>query len=219
MDRSEQAIQQGKIKVIHTIRMSSLLGMLLFTAACVTINVYFPNAEAAKAADEIIRGVYGEDGAPASTPDKTPQPQSLFHMPGAEQPLWVSALEWLVPPAQANDGDINIQTPAINTLRKTMEARFPKLRPFYVGGSVGMTQDGMIKIRDLNAIALRDRKTVNTLVAAENRDRKALYKEIARANGEPGWEAEIRKTFAGRWIGNAPGGWWYQDKGGNWKQK
>ncbi len=91
--------------------------------------------------------------------------------------------------------------------------------PFYVGGSVGMTQDGLIKIRDLNAIALRDRKTVNTLVAAENRDRKALYKEIARANGEPSWEAEIRKTFSGRWIGNAPGGWWYQDKGGNWKQK
>ncbi|HED18420.1 MAG TPA: DUF1318 domain-containing protein [Gammaproteobacteria bacterium] len=193
--------------------------MLLFTAACVTINVYFPNAEAAKAADEIIRGVYGEDEAPASTPDKVPQPQSRLYTPGAEQPIWVSALDWLVPPAQANDGDINIQTPAISTLRKTMEARFPKLKPFYVGGSVGMTQDGLIKIRDLNAIALRDRKTVNTLVAAENRDRNVLYREIARANGEPGWEAEIRKTFAGRWIGNAPGGWWYQDKGGNWKQK
>lgn len=214
----KQTAKQGNVKVIHTIRTSSLLGMLLFLAACVTINVYFPNAEAAKAADEIIRGVYGEDDAPASTPDKSPQPQSLFQVPGTDQPLWVSALEWLVPPAHAA-GDINIKSPAINTLRKSMEARFPKLRPFYVGGSVGMTQDGLIKMRDLNAIALRDRKTVNTLVAAENRDRNALYKEIANANGQPEWEADIRKTFAGRWIGNAPGGWWYQDKGGNWKKK
>jgi len=218
MDTFKQIAKQGKVKVIHTIRTSSLLGMLLFLAACVTINVYFPNAEAAKAADEIIRGVYGEDEAPASTPDKSPQPQSLFQVPGADQPLWVSALEWLVPPAQAA-GDINIQSPAINTLRKSMEARFPELKPYYVGGSVGMTQDGLIKMRDLNAIALRDRKTVNTLVAAENRDRNALYKEIANANGQPEWEADIRKTFAARWIGNAPGGWWYQDKGGSWKQK
>ncbi len=218
MDGSEQATQQGKIKVIHTIRTSSLLGMLLFLAACVTINVYFPTAEAVEAADQIIRGVYGEDETPASTPDEAPQPQSLFHMPAADQPLWVGVLEWLVPPVQAA-GDISTQSPAINTLRKSMEARFPKLKPFYVGGSVGMTQDGLIRMRDLNAIMLRDRKTVNTLIAAENRDRNALYKEIARANGQPDWEAEIRKTFAKRWIGNAPGGWWYQDKGGNWKQK
>jgi len=192
--------------------------MLLFLAACVTINVYFPNAEAAKAADEIIRGVYGEGEAPAGTPDKTPQPESLLRLPGVDKPLWVGLLETLVTPAQAA-GDINIRTPAINTLRKSMEARFPKLKPFYTNGSVGMTQDGLIKMRDLNAVALRDRKTVNTLVAAENRDRNALYSEIARANGQPEWEADIRKTFAARWIGNAPAGWWYQDKGGSWKKK
>ncbi|MFQ5642433.1 MAG: YdbL family protein [Thiogranum sp.] len=204
--------------MLHTIRTSSLLGMLLFLAACVTINVYFPNAEAAKAADEIIRGVYGEDQAPADTPDTAPQPESLLRLPGVDKPLWVGLLEGLVTPAQAA-GDVNIQTPAISTLRKSMEARFPKLKPFYVNGSVGMTQDGLIRMRDLNAIALRDRKTVNTLIAAENRDRNALYREIARANGQPEWEADIRKTFAGRWISNAPGGWWYQDSGGNWKKK
>lgn len=204
--------------MISTIRMSSMLGMLLFLAACVTINVYFPNAEAAKAADEIIRGVYGEDQAPAAAPGQAPQPESRWQAPAVGRPLWVSVLEGLVAPAQAA-GDINIQTPAISTLRKSMEARFPKLKPFYVNGSVGMTQDGLIKMRDLNAVALRDRKVVNTLIAAENRDRNALYREIARANGQPEWEADIRKTFAARWIGNAPAGWWYQDKDGSWKKK
>ena len=47
---------------MKTIRLSSLLGMLLFLAACVTINVYFFIAEVVEAADQIIRGVYGDDG-------------------------------------------------------------------------------------------------------------------------------------------------------------
>ena len=45
---------------MKTIRLSSLLGMLLFLAACVTINVYFPTAEAVEAADQI----YGTDWKP-----------------------------------------------------------------------------------------------------------------------------------------------------------
>jgi uncharacterized protein YdbL (DUF1318 family) len=82
-----------------------------------------------------------------------------------------------------------------------------------------MTNGGLIAVRDLNAVALRDRKTVKSLVADENADRKALYAEIARANGHPEWEADIRKTFAERWIANAPAGWYYQNAGGQWQRK
>ena len=62
-------------------------------------------------------------------------------------------------------------------------------------------------------------RRVQQLVAEENRDRNALYAEIARANGHPEWESEIRSTFARRWVDNAPGGWWYQDAAGVWKRK
>ena len=198
---------------MHTIRTSSVLGMLLFITACVTINVYFPTAQAVEAADQIIRGVYGEEQAPA----QQPAPGSSLQLPDSDKPLLVGVLEWLVAPAQAN-ADINIQSPAINTIRASMEARFAALKPFYDNGSIGMTADGLITVRDLNSVPLRDRKTVNTLVADENRDRNALYKEIARANGHPEWEADIRNTFAKRWVANAPAGWWYQD-GGGWKKK
>lgn len=200
---------------MHTIRMSSVLGMLLFITACVTINVYFPTAQAVEAADQIIRGVYGEEQAPTA-PAEQPAPGSSLQLPDNDKPLLIGVLEWLVAPAQAN-ADINIQSPAINTIRASMEARFAALKPFYDNGSVGMTADGLITVRDLNAVPLRDRKTVNTLVADENRDRNALYKEIARANGHPEWEADIRSTFAKRWIANAPAGWWYQE--GGWKKK
>jgi uncharacterized protein YdbL (DUF1318 family) len=198
---------------MQSIRTSSALGLLLFLTACVTINVYFPSAQAVEAADQIIRGVYGEEQAPA----EQPAPGSSLNRRDSETPLLIGLLEWLVTPVQAN-ADINIQSPAINTLRASMEGRFPQLRPFFAGGSVGMTEDGLIVVRDLNAVPLRERKQVNTLVADENRDRNALYQEIARANGHPEWEAQIRSTFAKRWVDNAPAGWWYQS-GGGWKQK
>ncbi|RMD68600.1 MAG: DUF1318 domain-containing protein, partial [Gammaproteobacteria bacterium] len=66
---------------------------------------------------------------------------------------------------------------------------------------------------------LRERAKVKRWVAEENRDRKALYREIARANGHPEWEDDIRATFAKRWIAHAKPGWWYQDKQGQWHRK
>jgi uncharacterized protein YdbL (DUF1318 family) len=55
-------------------------------------------------------------------------------------------------------------------------------------------------------------------VADDNRDRKAVYREVAVANGHPEWEAQIRDVFAKQWIASARSGWWYQS-GGAWKQK
>jgi len=75
-------------------------------------------------------------------------------------------------------------------------------------------------VRDPNAAPLAERATVKRLVAEDNRDRTSLYAEIARANGHAEWEADIRKTFARRWIETgANPGWYYQDAGGKWMQK
>jgi uncharacterized protein YdbL (DUF1318 family) len=44
--------------------------------------------------------------------------------------------------------------------------------------------------------------------------------EIAKANGHPEWEGDIRKTFARRWVerGARPG-WYYQNASGAWVKK
>ena len=84
---------------------------------------------------------------------------------------------------------------------------------------MGLTQDGLVSVRDPKAIPLKARQQTKQLVAAENRDRAALYREIAKANGHPEWEQDIRRTFARRWIARAQPGWWYQDGSGAWSRK
>lgn len=181
-------------------------------AACVTVNVYFPASAAERAADVIVREVYdaGEEGEPNSA------------LPGRLGGALVAGLGALldlaVPAAVAQQPDINISTPAIGALRGAMAARHAQLKPHYESGAIGMQADALIALRDPKPVPLEARNLVKKLVADENRDRNRLYAEVARANGHPEWEADIRRTFAASWVENAPRGWWYQH-GGNWSQK
>jgi uncharacterized protein YdbL (DUF1318 family) len=131
----------------------------------------------------------------------------------------VALVNGLISPAQAQQPDINIRSSAIDSLRASMRQRASALRPHYQSGAVGFTSDGLVAMRDLNAVPLRDRSTVQRLVSEENADRTALYREIARANDRPEWESDIRKTFARVWVEEAPSGYWYQDDRGRWQQK
>ena len=114
--------------------------------------------------------------------------------------------------------DLEINTPAINALKASMQARHSQLAAHYNSGAIGLTKDGAIAVHDATAVPLKDRGGINSLVAAENADRSALYKEIASANKHPEWEGGIRDSFAGRWIDKAQAGWWYQGKDG-WAKK
>ncbi len=110
--------------------------------------------------------------------------------------------------------DLEINTPAISALQNSMQNRHGQLASFYTSGAIGLTKDGLIAVKDASAVPLKDRQSLNSLVAAENADRNKLYKEIAAANAHPEWEAEIRSTFAQRWVQKAQSGWYYQDASG-----
>ena len=181
--------------------------LLALVSSCVTINVYFPAAAAERAADRIIDEVWGEQGAPAQ-----PEPQSRL----AERVL-LAVLDVLLPAAHAQ-ADLDISSPAIERITAQMSQRHDALRAWYQSGAVGQTRDGLVAVRDAKAIPLKDRNEVNNLVAKENLDRNALYREIALANQHPEWEADIRATFARRWATRAAQeGWWYEG-GGGWQQ-
>jgi len=187
----------------------------LMLVSCVTINIYFPAAAAEKAADRIIEDVWGPETQPQQSPETEQQDQSSLILPKS---LALTVLDWVIPQAAAAEPNININSPAITSIQAQMKARHDNLKAYYDNGAVGLTDDGLITVHDAKAISLKDRNKVNGLVADENKDRKALYAEIARANGHPEWQDDIQQTFAKRWISNANKGWWYQ-QGGTWKQK
>jgi uncharacterized protein len=118
--------------------------------------------------------------------------------------------------AQAN---LDVNTPGVTAITNSMKARNAQLQPAYQSGAVGFSKDGNVAVRDASALPLKDRAAINSLVVQENQDRAALYKEIAKANGHPEWEGDIRATFAQRYIQKAPAGFYVQDGSGNWVKK
>ena len=194
----------------------------LLLSACVTINVYFPAAEAREAAREFVEKVIdeadkveikesGQDGGGMAMLHR----RFDFDMSGFDPWVLVG-----IGSAQAQGApDISIKTPAIQAIQSRMETRFSgTLRKGFDSGALGFTSDGLVTVRDAGKLELKDRVAMNAAVADDNRDRKAVYREVAVANGHPEWEAQIRDVFAKQWIDSARPGWWYQS-GGGWKQK
>ena len=191
--------------------------------ACVTINVYFPAAEAKEAAREFVEKVIGDDAQPAPKPQEKPGGQSAY-VPSAEHSL-ASRIDWLslvgIGTAQAQgQPDITIKTPAIQSIQARMAQRFDgQLKAHFESGALGIANDGTIDVRDAAKIPLPQRVGVNQAVAEQNRDARAVYREIAVANDHPEWEQQIRAVFARQWVDSARPGWWVQDAGGGWRQK
>lgn len=191
-----------------------VLGALLLSA-CVTINVYFPAAEAKEAAREFVEKVIDENNKTDVKPGGNGG-MAMLHKRFDFDPWMLLGIG----SAHAQDApDITIKTPAIQAIQARMESRFNgALRAGFDSGALGFTSDGLVSVRDAGKLELKDRVAMNAAVADDNRDRKAVYREVAVANGHPEWESQIRDVFAKQWIASARSGWWYQ-AGGGWKQK
>lgn len=195
--------------------------------ACVTINVYFPAAEAKEAAKEFVEKVIGDQPlmpTPEAPKEGGKPGGSASTRGGLEWGQLASRIDWLslagIGSAHAQSPDISIKTPAIQAIQSRMAQRFDgQLRAHFDSGALGFASNGTVAVRDASKIPLSDRVGVNQAVADQGRDSAAVYREIAVANNHPEWEAQIRQVFARQWVDSAKAGWWYQDAGGGWKQK
>ncbi|MFQ5683042.1 MAG: YdbL family protein [Candidatus Binatia bacterium] len=186
--------------------------IVFFLSACVTVNIYFPAAAVRQAADKIVEETWGgqtdgekEKEAPRSRKFNTPR---LYAFWSFGKPVF------------AQTADINVSNPAIRALKGSIKKRSGLIKPFLDKGNVGITKHGLLEIRTTQGLSLRNRAHVKQLVEAENRDREALYREIARANNFPKERVrDIKRIFAGSWIKRAKGGWWIQDIEGKWRRK
>ena len=185
--------------------------LIFFASACVTVNIYFPAAAVERAADQIVKETWGGPAKPA-TPVPQPQSRSLF------SPNRFLALSF-VSEAFAQDADINVTNPAIRALKDSIKKRSDAIKPYMDRGNIGIAQDGLLAIRSADGLNLKERAEANQLIDAENKDREALYAEIAKANGIPKENIpKIKSIFAKSWIEQAQPGWWIQSNG-NWQKK
>jgi len=182
---------------------------IILIASCVTVNIYFPSAEVQKAADKIVDDVRTIVNDAQETP--APGPSSRLDI--------LRKLSF--GPRQAYAAmDIDVSTPAIRGIKASIKNRFPQLKPFYDKGALGENNKGLVEAKDTAGLGLQERSRVNKLMNQENKDRTALYREIATAN-KLGSESvpQIAKTFANSWRDKSQSGWWIQDDNGAWGKK
>jgi uncharacterized protein YdbL (DUF1318 family) len=184
-------------------------------SACVTVNIYFPAAAVERAAEQIVKETWGGPGEPGEPAKAPPKPQSTNRF----SPMRAVSLNF-VGEAYAQEADINVSNPAIRALKDSIKQRSNAIKPYMDRGNIGIGQDGLLRIRSTDGLNLKERAEAQQLVEAENRDREALYGEIAKANNISKENIpKIKSIFAKSWIEQAQPGWWIQDTQGNWKKK
>lgn len=181
---------------------------VFFIVACVTVNVYFPAAEVQKAADKIVDDIRAKDKeAPKDAPAEKAGPTSRLDSIFSVRPAY----------AEVN---IDVSTPAVRGIKESIKNRFSQLKTFYDRGAIGESNKGFIESRDTAGLNLQERSFANKLIEQENKDRSALYSEIATANKlGPESVSQIKKIFANSWREKSQSGWWVQDDNGNWAKK
>jgi len=181
----------------------------LFVVSCVTVNVYFPAAAVQKAADEIVEDVRTEGQKPAG-------------QQGSGLRFGISTARFSLGPSEAWAADVNIDvsTPAIRNLKESMARRFPQLKPFYDKGAVGENRSGLLDLRDVGGLNLKEKAQLNKLVEQENNDRMSLYRNIVEANKfGPEMISQVQRIFANSWRDKSQPGWWIQNDKGEWERK
>jgi len=205
---------------------------VLFVIACVTINVYFPEAAIKDISEQIEEEVAQKAAEAAANEQTVGDPKAGTGEPGEVPvsgdgeavPNSAGLFDLLlgVTPAYADEvSRPEITNPAIRRIIDSRAARLPGIRKWKNRGVIGEGKDALLSPRNLQSIKdLKQRATVQRLVRDENRDREQLFKEIAAAkNVDLSQLSRIKETYAATLRRDAHPGDWIQMPNGQWKQK
>ncbi len=98
-----------------------------------------------------------------------------------------------------------VSNPTIRALKEAMKGRQPVMKPFYQKGMLREGSDGFVSLANSERLGLKERRDLNNLVEAENKDRKKLYQEVAKAlNIDPSEVNRVAEIFAKDWQKTVP---------------
>ena len=183
---------------------------LILALACITVNIYFPEATVKKTADEIVDEIRKKDAKekPVSEVIKEEEAQ-----PSPEGSIAAG-------PAAFGQQETNVSNPAIRALKEAMKRRFALLKPSFDSGHIGESNAGLVGVRGEEGLNLKDKAALRGLVKDENADRMNLYAEVAKSlDIEASQIGRIQQIFAASWINAASPGWWIQKENGEWIKK
>jgi hypothetical protein len=149
---------------------STILCVMVFALACVTVNIYFPAEQVENMAGEIVDEIRGQEGA---------EEQSFLMN---TEPSFVQSALLLLSPSNAWAQDAtSVSNATIRGLKEKMKTRYAQLKPYYQKGMLQEGDDGYLSIVASGELGLKEKRDLKTLVDAENKDRETLYAEVARA--------------------------------------
>ncbi len=140
----------------------------LALGACVTINIYFPAEEVEAVAGEIVHDIRGNEEI-----DKPSEKDRSF--------LWEGIFLAFSPASVWAEEVTEVSNATIRALKEKMRARFAEMKPYYHKGALSEGKDGYVKVASLEGLGLKEKRDVKALADAENKDRRQLYREVARA--------------------------------------
>ena len=181
---------------------------LVLILACITVNIYFPEAEVKAAASQIESEIQKEAAAKAG------------QEPVKKIAVLPPAAAFTLVPALCAQEETTVSNPAIRALKDQSASNLAALMPYFNAGNVGLTNNGLVEIRDEGSLSLQGKGTLRKLVKDDNDVRMKLYAEVAKAlNIEAGQIAKVQKIFADSRIAAAQAGWWIQKEDGSWAKK
>ena len=74
-----------------------------------------------------------------------------------------------------------ISNATIRSLKAKMKSRFSQMKSYYQKGMLKEGNDGYVSIASTQGLGLKEKRNLNSLVSAENGDRRTLYAEVAKA--------------------------------------
>ena len=188
--------------------LSGMVGVLALATSCITVNIYFPEATVRQTAEEIV----GEIQKKAEEKAGEEPIKRLPALPGV-------ASFSLIPAAYAQE-ETTVSNPAIRALKESIADHLAAMIPHFAAGNLGLTNLGLVEIRDESGLSLQAKAALRKLVKEDNSDRMKLYQEVAKAlNIEASQVERIQKIFAESWIKSAGAGWWVQQEDGTWVRK
>jgi uncharacterized protein YdbL (DUF1318 family) len=165
-------MEEPSMRQVMRVTTIALIGLMV---GCVVIpntfdaNINVTIRHVEQQADDFLNYVEGKSDTLEDLSDQTSMLQKAW--------IFVSPIQ------AAYAAETNLNSPRVKQIGAKMKQRYPEVVAIKKTGAVGETNRGLLELVKPNLITDGDEKNkVQRVIAAENEDRKALYKEIARLN-------------------------------------